>query len=300
MLNKKSMELSILDFGETELPDESLQDILDYAITAEHVGFKRFWLGEHYGRNSLFNNPEPLLPAVAMVTEKIFVGTAGLLARQHAIHRVACSFSLLEKMFPGRIDLGLVVPVSLSNNGETPLLTESTAEIFASYTELFELGSDSKGVFVNSAPAVWQLTSSFNNYLSCRHLGPVNVSKTLFHANANFEAETDVILAINELHQQSGRSAPAITVAIACFVSADPHRLRECREFHRQILAPVVFKHSVIESPEIFRERILQLMHKYHTHDIIILNLARSYAEKSQCLQTISSILNLQDAYSSK
>ena len=291
------MELSIVDFGETDLPGESLQDILDYAVTAEQTGFKRFWLGEHYGKKSLFNNPEPLLPAIAMVTQKIFVGTAGLLARHHAIHRVACSFSLLEKMFPGRIDLGLIAPLSILPSINDSFFAKSTTEIFASYSQLFKDGSDSKGVFVDSTPAIWQLTSSFKNYLSCRHLGPVNVSKTLFHANANFGPETDVILAIRDLHQQLGRSDLSVTVAIACFVSVDLHRLMACRQYYRKILVPIVFENCVIETPEIFKERILELTHKYHTHDIIILNLARSYAEKSHCLQTISSILNLQNAY---
>ena|GEM_PF-2267968 len=297
MVTKKEIELSILDFGESDNSNEYIHNVIDYAVTGEKLGFKRFWMGEHYIKNSLFCNPEPLIPAIAMKTENIFVGTAGLLARQHSIERLACSFSLLEKMFPERIDLGLVAPtISLNSDGNTDN-RKSTTEIFSEFIHLFNDGSESLGIYKRTSPMLWHLTTSIKNYISSQHDWTVNLSKSLFHVNSNFDPELDDMKILRERCFEEKCCTPMITIAVACFVSYRKKKINECREFHKRFFSKNLYNTCIIETPDLFLDKIMQLSNKYQTNDIIILNLARSYEEKTECLEAISGILKLQDAY---
>ncbi|WP_222538667.1 LLM class flavin-dependent oxidoreductase [Pedobacter polysacchareus] len=297
MVLKEEIELSVLDFGETINPNESVHEVLNYAVIAEELGFKRFWLGEHYLNHTLFSNPEPLIPTIALKTKRIAVGVAGILIRQHSTHRVSYSFNLLARMFPDRIDLGLVAPSikadvlqQLSSNDR-----RGAQEIFQEFIDLFNGTAKAPGIHINSSPNLWHLTSSIKTYVSCQHHQAVNVSKTLFHHNANFDPEIDVMNRLKDRNENG--HIPKINIAIGCFVSYDHKKVSECRKFYKSILSKEVYDMSVIETPNSFLEKIKSISHKYQTNDIVILNLGRSYQDKAECLTAVSDILNLKDAY---
>lgn len=81
---------------------------LDLAQQAEGWGYKRFWLAEHHNMASVGSSaPMLLMGHIAGGTEKIRVGSGGIMLPNHSPLMVAEQIGTLETLYPGRIDLGL-------------------------------------------------------------------------------------------------------------------------------------------------------------------------------------------------
>lgn len=81
---------------------------LELARLADRLGFSRYWVAEHHSTNSFAGSaPEVLIPRVASVTERIRVGSGGVMLPHYSPYKVAEQFRMLQTLFPGRIDLGL-------------------------------------------------------------------------------------------------------------------------------------------------------------------------------------------------
>ncbi|MCU1327067.1 MAG: luciferase family oxidoreductase, group 1 [Bryobacterales bacterium] len=75
---------------------------------AEQFGYARYWLAEHHGAASLAcASPEVMIGPVAAATSHIRVGSGGVMLPHYSPLKVAESFSMLDGLFPNRIDLGL-------------------------------------------------------------------------------------------------------------------------------------------------------------------------------------------------
>ena len=105
------MRLSVLDqsisvAGSTE--DAALRDTLDLAQHCERLGYHRFWLSEHHALPTIVGSaPEILMAAIAARTERIRIGSAGVMLPHYSALKVAEQFRVLEALAPGRIDLGV-------------------------------------------------------------------------------------------------------------------------------------------------------------------------------------------------
>jgi luciferase family oxidoreductase group 1 len=81
---------------------------LDLAQHAEKWGYTRFWLAEHHNMPSVGSSaPTILMGHIAQGTEKIRVGSGGIMLPNHSPLMVAEQIGTLETLYPGRIDLGL-------------------------------------------------------------------------------------------------------------------------------------------------------------------------------------------------
>lgn len=105
------MRLSILDQSPIvsgHSPAEALRATLELARRAETLGYHRYWLAEHHNVRGLADPcPEILLGQVAAATERMRVGTGGVLLPYYSPLKVAEVFRMYEALFPGRIDLGI-------------------------------------------------------------------------------------------------------------------------------------------------------------------------------------------------
>jgi luciferase family oxidoreductase group 1 len=105
------MRLSILDqspISEGSSGPEALQNTLDLARLGDELGYHRYWVAEHHGGLMLAGpSPEALIGPIASVTERIRVGSGGVMLPHYSPFKVAESFSVLSGLFPGRIDLGI-------------------------------------------------------------------------------------------------------------------------------------------------------------------------------------------------
>ena len=81
---------------------------VDLAQHVEQWGYKRYWLAEHHSIPGLACSATPVLIGhVAAATQRIRVGSGGVMLPNHAPLVVAEQFGTLEALYPGRIDLGL-------------------------------------------------------------------------------------------------------------------------------------------------------------------------------------------------
>ena len=87
---------------------DALQATLALARTADELGYERYWLAEHHNMPAVAaTNPPVLIGLVAGATQRIRVGSGGVMLPNHAPLVIAEQFALLEAAFPGRIDLGI-------------------------------------------------------------------------------------------------------------------------------------------------------------------------------------------------
>ena len=81
---------------------------VELARQVEQWGYRRYWLAEHHSIAGLAcSATSVLIGHVAGATERIRVGSGGVMLPNHAPLVVAEQFGTLEAMYPGRIDLGL-------------------------------------------------------------------------------------------------------------------------------------------------------------------------------------------------
>lgn len=100
------LDQSIVRTGMTA--KQAVNETISTAIMAEQLGYSRFWISEHH--NSTFiagSAPEVLMVKLADVTERIRIGSGGIMLPNHSAIKVAENFRMLETLFPNRIDLGM-------------------------------------------------------------------------------------------------------------------------------------------------------------------------------------------------
>jgi luciferase family oxidoreductase group 1 len=105
------LRLSVLDqspVAEGSSGSQALRNTIDLARLADRLGYHRYWVAEHHGGPSLAGpSPEVLIGPIASATERIRVGSGGVMLPHYSPLKVAQSFSVLAGLFPGRIDLGV-------------------------------------------------------------------------------------------------------------------------------------------------------------------------------------------------
>jgi luciferase family oxidoreductase group 1 len=105
------MRLSVLDqspVSEGATGAEALRNTLDLARLADTLGYHRYWVAEHHGGPMLASaSPEALIGPIAAATERIRVGSGGVMLPHYSPLKVAETFTVLAALFPGRIDLAL-------------------------------------------------------------------------------------------------------------------------------------------------------------------------------------------------
>ncbi len=105
------MRLSVLDQSTIvsgRSPGDAIRESMALARHCEALGYDRYWLAEHHASASQAGTaPEILIAAIAATTQRIRVGSAGVMLPHYSALKVAEQFRVLEAIAPGRIDLGL-------------------------------------------------------------------------------------------------------------------------------------------------------------------------------------------------
>jgi len=103
--------LSILDLSPVTTGisgPQALRNSIDLARLADRLGFARYWVAEHHNMPNIASSaPDIMIGQIAAVTERLRVGSGGVMLPNHAPLQVAERYKVLEGLFPGRIDLGL-------------------------------------------------------------------------------------------------------------------------------------------------------------------------------------------------
>lgn len=86
----------------------ALNNARDLAAHAEEWGYKRIWVAEHHNMEGIASAATSIVIAhIAGGTKTIRVGAGGIMLPNHAPYIIAEQFGTLERLYPGRIDLGL-------------------------------------------------------------------------------------------------------------------------------------------------------------------------------------------------
>ncbi|ARU06709.1 LLM class flavin-dependent oxidoreductase [Comamonas serinivorans] len=87
---------------------EAIAQAVNTARHVERLGFSRYWLAEHHNMVGIASSATAVLIGhIAGATERIRVGSGGVMLPNHAPLVVAEAFGTLAEMYPDRIDLGL-------------------------------------------------------------------------------------------------------------------------------------------------------------------------------------------------
>lgn len=195
-MTSKRLKLSVLDQSPVRsggTPAEAVAETLELARLADRLGYHRYWLAEHHSAAGLAGSaPEILIPRVAADTERIRVGSGGVMLPHYSAYKVAESFRVLEALYPGRVDLGIgrapgsdrrtmiALNVKSAAGGgpgqmEAENFPQQVADLAAFLHDAFDEEHPFKGIHATpggeSAPDLWLLGSSDQSAQVAAHFG---------------------------------------------------------------------------------------------------------------------------------
>jgi luciferase family oxidoreductase group 1 len=103
--------VSVLDVAPVSsgsTPGDALRASIALAQLTESLGYHRLWVAEHHNMPGIASSaPAVLLAHVASATQRIRVGSGGVMLPNHAPLVIAEQFGMLDALHPGRVDLGI-------------------------------------------------------------------------------------------------------------------------------------------------------------------------------------------------
>jgi luciferase family oxidoreductase group 1 len=233
------MRLSVLD--QSPIPAggtaaDAVRNTIDLARAAERFGYHRYWLAEHHASPALAGvAPEALIGPVALATDRIRVGSGGVMLPHYSPFKVAETFRLLGAMGPGRIDLGLGrapgsdqrTAYALQRDRSKRMLVNDFSEQVAELLGYLESGLPEDHLFkpletalpsgAEGSPEVWMLGSSPDSAIWAGQMGLPYCIADFINADA---------LPLADLYRQhfspSLRCAePQLTVAVWAIAAED-------------------------------------------------------------------------------
>lgn len=110
-MTSTSIPLNVLDLASRPAGGSNADAVagtVRLAQQAERLGYRRFWVAEHHGMPAIASSaPAVLIAGVAAATERIRVGSGGVMLPNHAPLVVAEQFGTLRALYGDRIDLGI-------------------------------------------------------------------------------------------------------------------------------------------------------------------------------------------------
>jgi luciferase family oxidoreductase group 1 len=321
------MLLSVLDqtpVSEGSSGPEALQNTLDLARTADGLGYHRYWLAEHHGLSLAGPSPEVLIGPVAAATERIRVGSGGVMLPHYSPFKVAENFSLLAGLYPGRIDLAIG-----RASGTDPLTTyalqrdrrevapddfpQQLAELLAHYDGTFpadhpfaRLGRSLPGG--EERPEIWLLGSSAQSAVWAAQLGlpyafadfinPRGAEIVASYRKRAAEPRTAIgVWAIcAETDAEAERLATSIAMSFAMLRQGRPIAVLTPERASRYLAQhgdPASGRRRIVGSPETVRAGIEAVAAEYGTDEVILVTITHDHAARRRSYELIADAFGL-------
>lgn len=229
-----SMRLSLLDRSRTRAgrPEaEGLTGSVDRAVRAEALGYDRFWVAEHHGVPGIASgSPAVLLAAIGARTQRIRLGSGGVMLPNHQPLVVAEQFLMLAALHPGRVDLGIGRSLGFTRAVRAALRHDRDAlDTFeADLDELRRLLAGDAAVTAHPvAPApvpVSLLATGRGMRIAARHGLPVVVGGPILRTDAGREALETYR---REFRPSKQTADPYVTISLDVTVADDDATARE-------------------------------------------------------------------------
>ena len=109
-MNKKTaysiLDLAVISKGKTT--QQTYSDSVALAQLGDAEGYTRYWLAEHHNSVAIASSATVvLIGKIAEATQRIRVGSGGIMLPNHSALIIAEQFGTLGTLYPNRIDLGL-------------------------------------------------------------------------------------------------------------------------------------------------------------------------------------------------
>jgi luciferase family oxidoreductase group 1 len=305
------MRLSILDqspISEDSSGPEALQNTLDLARLGDELGYHRYWVAEHHGGLMLAGpSPEVLIGPIAAATQRIRVGSGGVMLPHYSPFKVAESFSVLSGLFPGRIDLGVGRAA-----GTDPLTTyalqrdrrDATPDDFPQ--QLVELLGYLKGELpgdhpfkhlpaslpgLPEKPEVWLLGSSHQSAIWAEELGLKYAFADFINPAGADPADIVCVSAIcAETDEEAERLAASGRMAFAMLRMGRLIRVPPVEKALRflETREPPSGRRAVLGSPETVKRGLEQVAAAYQADEVMVVTITHDHAARRRSYELIA------------
>lgn len=108
MKKPKLSALSLVPMRQGETPNQAIESMVRLAQYSESIDYERFWIAEHHNMPHLVSSATQILIGHTLgKTQKIRVGSGGVMLPNHSPLQVAEQYGTLHTLYPNRVDLGL-------------------------------------------------------------------------------------------------------------------------------------------------------------------------------------------------
>ncbi len=325
------MRLSVLD--QSPVPEgstgpDALRNTLDLARLADDLGFERYWLAEHHGLSLAGPSPEVLIGPVAAATERIRVGSGGVMLPHYSPYKVAENFSLLAGLYPGRIDLGIG-----RASGTDPMTTyalqrdrrdaapddfpSQLAELLAHYDHSFpadhpfaRLGHSLPGG--EARPEIWLLGSSAQSavwaaqldlpYAFADFINPqgAEIAASYRERAANPRSAVAVWAICADTDEEADRLASSIAMSMAMLRQGRPIPVPppdKALRFLAQNGNPASGRRRIVGNPDTVRAGIEEVAAAYAADEVIVVTITHDHGARRRSYGLIAEAFGLPDAH---
>ena len=326
------IKISVLDQSQVsrnKTAHEALMNSGELVQLADKLGFERYWVSEHHNFKMVAGTaPEVLIPYLASKSDRIRVGSGGIMLPNHTALKASENFGLLSTLYPGRIDLGIGRAPGgdrLSAHLLNPANTFSEKEFYQQLVDVQaflrnEELSDTIHEKVKAypipeiLPEFWMLTSSGGSAQFAAHFGMALSFAHFINPNGGPE----VVAVYRDSFKPSRELAePKVNVGIFAFCSEDEQKVADwVTEFDYRMLhiemgntgdipdfetiksmqfdmhqrARIAWNRNrfIAGTPDTVREKITQLAENYNVDEIMIATMAEDFDDRKRSYELIA------------
>jgi luciferase family oxidoreductase group 1 len=328
--------LSVLD--QTPVIDghsvaDAIAATIELAQLADDLGYTRYWCAEHHGLRGVSNPcPEVMLARLGSVTQRIRLGSGGVMLPYYSPFKVAEQFMMLEALFPNRIDLGVgrapggdmrtAQAVAAGDYNRGDIFPQQVADLVGLMKGTLPADHIAQGVLlqpqVETRPQLWVLGSSEFGGLLAAQLG-IRFAFAHF-INAHFGHQ--VAHAYRERFKAGNEAQPYLAAAVFVICAdteqeaADLEKAVDLRRVQmayglnapipnieqglaqeygeRELLVIDREKpRSIIGTPEQVTERMLALQEQFQADELVVLTVAGSYRARLRSYELLADAFQL-------
>lgn len=274
--------LSVIDIGIIAPGRDGaavLQSSLDYADAVDRLGYHALWIAEHHEAFYTWTAPAVMIATLAQRTRRIRLGSAAVLLPLYSPLMIAETYTLLQALSPGRIDLGVAggIPFDKATaaallEGQPPLTAETFPLKLAELARYLRRDFPTDHRFAagvtprhSSAPPLWVMgTSESSAALAARN--GTHYAYSLYHRHSRETA------AVAHTFRDEGGDRSRFAVAVSCICDDDLDAVAAQRIYFEKLVAGDM-RVIVSGRPEQCREQILALIDRYDPDEVILFQL---------------------------
>jgi len=241
-VTNRSIPLSVLDLASRPAGGTNADAVggtVRLAQAAEALGYDRFWVAEHHGMPAIASSaPAVLIAGVAAATERIRVGSGGVMLPNHAPLVVAEQFGTLRALYGDRIDLGIgrapgtdgATAMALRRSEQGLGVDDFPQQLLDLFGFFYGGMSDANPLHtitavpgLGDAPQVWLLGSSG---FSAQVAAALGLPFAFAHHFAGENTEAALDLYRSKFEPSDLLDAPHTMIAVNVVSDEDPQRVR--------------------------------------------------------------------------